>query len=406
MTNDTEAKLKRAAGLYVKQEGERLLAESDEIRRQNLTHLLPRADKTVQGLLKGNIKLSRRKAAFGLITAAACILLVVRIAAPFSENAFSGGGGMSSGAAAPSAPAPAGAAGSPFAAADEAAEAGPEANQLQTENEADAASGNNFVSERYANALQKEPILVSDYPEAAFPLIVEDSSYTSIKNSIEEGYLPPAEAVRTEELVNRFIYEEPLVQKQDSPFLFYTETGPSPFDQDKRLGLIRVGTKQTGASDVKAYVLFNPETVRSYRLIGYENSMPGKEELNNGIKNGEEIGPGLDVIVLLEFEPKEFDKAASSVGHFFTVRISYKNPGESRGNLIEIPVSASFRVPNSSDFGFASAVAMFGDYLKDPGGKGRDSVSRIIELAGKNTGGDSGGYRKDFVRLLNELAEL
>ena len=61
---------------------------------------------------------------------------------------------------------------------------------------------------------------------------------------------------------------------------------------------------------------------------------------------------------------------------------------------------------NSPDFGFASAVALFGDYLRDPDSGGRDSVNSIIVLAENNLGSDRNGDRKDFVRLLNELAEL
>jgi len=61
---------------------------------------------------------------------------------------------------------------------------------------------------------------------------------------------------------------------------------------------------------------------------------------------------------------------------------------------------------NTRDFGFVSAVAMFGDYLRNGGGYGRDDVRRMISLAEDNVGRDDAGYREDFVDLLYELRRI
>jgi hypothetical protein len=79
MLNDREEKLKQAAKLYTKREGEALLAEVEEIRRQNVFYLTPRADKAVAGLVSKSKRPMRQKMLFGVCAAAACIMIVARV---------------------------------------------------------------------------------------------------------------------------------------------------------------------------------------------------------------------------------------------------------------------------------------------------------------------------------------
>ena len=74
-----DEKLKRAAEAYVKKEGESLLAEANEIRRQNVSYMTPRADRTVSGLVTKRKKPALRNTVFGLCAAAACIMIVARV---------------------------------------------------------------------------------------------------------------------------------------------------------------------------------------------------------------------------------------------------------------------------------------------------------------------------------------
>ena len=424
---------------------------------------------------------------------------------------------------------------------------------------------------------------------------VDTASYSNVKRFINDGMMPPPDAVRTEELINWFGYNEPLEFERGAPFAFYTEVGPSPFNDDNYLALVRVGTRAvdkrdlppsnlvflidvsgsmdsydklpllqksfsmltetlgsddtvsivtyasgtkvalsgargsnarkindaifnlraggstagergiqiayelaeeyfieggnnrvilatdgdfnvgisstnelsrfiakkrdtgvylsvlgfgtgnirddimetlakdgngnysyiddvrtaekvlvdelgsnlfTVADDVKAQIVFNPETVYSYKLIGYENRMLKKEDFDNDRKDAGEIGAGSDIIALFEFEPMYPEAAFSARDHIFDVRVRYKNPGENESRLIEFPVSGNRQLErNTQDFGFVSAVAMFGDYLRN-GGYGRDDLRRMISLAEENIGRDNAGYREDFVDLLYDLRRI
>lgn len=54
----------------------------------------------------------------------------------------------------------------------------------------------------------------------------------------------------------------------------------------------------------------------------------------------------------------------------------------------------------SSDFRFASAVAMFGQLLRNSDFKGDASYDKVIELAKQGLNNDDKGYRREFVRLV------
>ena len=59
----------------------------------------------------------------------------------------------------------------------------------------------------------------------------------------------------------------------------------------------------------------------------------------------------------------------------------------------------------SDDFRFAAAVAEFGLLLRDSEYKAQASYDQVIELAKNAFGKDEEGYRKEFVRLV-ENAKL
>jgi Ca-activated chloride channel family protein len=67
---------------------------------------------------------------------------------------------------------------------------------------------------------------------------------------------------------------------------------------------------------------------------------------------------------------------------------------------METPVMAADKnkIP-SGDFIFASAVAMFGQLLRDSEFKGTSSYDGVIALARNGLGEDKQGYRREFIRL-------
>ena len=61
---------------------------------------------------------------------------------------------------------------------------------------------------------------------------------------------------------------------------------------------------------------------------------------------------------------------------------------------------------DSSDIRFAAAVAAFGMVLRDSEHKGTASFADVLELARAGQGQDPGGYRAEFVRLVEAAQAL
>ena len=81
------------------------------------------------------------------------------------------------------------------------------------------------------------------------------------------------------------------------------------------------GNLQVIARDVKIQVDFNPQVVRSYRLLGYENRDVADNKFRDDKEDGGEIGAGHEVTAL--YEVKFYDKARTD--YIGTVYVRYKD---------------------------------------------------------------------------------
>ena len=441
-----------------------------------------------------------------------------------------------------------------------------------------------YDGEKYLDIVEGGKIYTDEDAKATFSLKVDTAAFTNVQRYINDGSLPPVNAVRTEELINYFNYEGHAERVGNSPFSVYTEVGPSPFDDDKELAFIRVktdeidkeelppsnlvflidtsgsmdsydklpllqdsfsmlvdtldendrvsivtyagnssiiargvsgdsknklnaaiydlyaggstagakgihtayeiaktcfikggnnrvilatdgdfnvgisdidslsefisekrsdgiylsvlgfgtgnirddimetlakdgngnysyiDTKQTAkkvlvnelganmftvADDVKAQIEFNPDTVKSFRLIGYENRVMNHEDFTDDRKDAGEIGAGADVIVLFEID------VVGSSGKLFDVNIRYKDPGEKESKALSVPVSVNdILSENTTDYYFASTVAVFGDMLRNPDTVSGEQIEKLISKTKANLGKDRDGYRADYLDLL------
>ncbi len=192
------------------------------------------------------------------------------------------------------------------------------------------------------------------------------------------------------------------------------------------------GTLVTIAKDVKIQVDFNPEQVRSYRLIGYENRILKKEDFNNDQVDAGEIGAGHTVTALYEvvlagggeqpgvamveeskYQPRPVAAKlpAAIASELLTVRIRYKEPAGEVSRKLEFPLSDSGRqfTNASADFKFTSALAAFGMILRDSPHKGQATIGNVIEWAAAgaaNAADDPRGYRREFLDLARRAQAL
>ncbi|MCL2884741.1 MAG: VWA domain-containing protein [Oscillospiraceae bacterium] len=99
------------------------------------------------------------------------------------------------------------------------------------------------TGEQYLSIDENPFVSTASQASIALSLKIDTAAYSNVERYIQNGQLPPADAVRTEELLNYFQYEQPLAFIGDSPFASYIEIGPSPFDPAKSLAFVRVKTR-------------------------------------------------------------------------------------------------------------------------------------------------------------------
>jgi len=86
-----------------------------------------------------------------------------------------------------------------------------------------------------ANPVQR----VAENPVSTFSIDVDTGSYANVRRILNEGRLPPADAVRVEELINYFDYAYAPPTDRSTPFATHVEIAPTPWNA-KTL-LLRVG---------------------------------------------------------------------------------------------------------------------------------------------------------------------
>jgi Ca-activated chloride channel homolog len=84
-------------------------------------------------------------------------------------------------------------------------------------------------------------------PLSTFSIDVDTASYANVRRFVNQGSLPPKDAVRIEELVNYFRYSYPQ-PKSDAPFSVSTELGECPWMPKHKLLLIGLQGKEIDQS--------------------------------------------------------------------------------------------------------------------------------------------------------------
>ena len=74
----------------------------------------------------------------------------------------------------------------------------------------------------------------TDHPLSTFSIDVGTASYSNVRRFITNGDMPPADAVRVEEMINYFHYDYPEPEGDD-PFAVVTEVGEAPWRPEHRL---------------------------------------------------------------------------------------------------------------------------------------------------------------------------
>lgn len=94
-----------------------------------------------------------------------------------------------------------------------------------------------FNTEEYKRLYDNSFQIALSTPVSTFSIDVDTASYSNVRRYINNGTLPPPDAVRTEELINYFSYDYPQ-PTEEHPFSLTTEVGDSPWSPGRKLVLI------------------------------------------------------------------------------------------------------------------------------------------------------------------------
>lgn len=94
-------------------------------------------------------------------------------------------------------------------------------------------------TESYAHVVETGIQTVADHPLSTFSIDVDTASYSNIRRFLQQGQLPPADAVRIEECLNYFTYDYPPPDG-DVPFSVNAEIAGCPWNPQRRLAKIGV----------------------------------------------------------------------------------------------------------------------------------------------------------------------
>ncbi|WP_068371940.1 vWA domain-containing protein [Paraglaciecola hydrolytica] len=96
-------------------------------------------------------------------------------------------------------------------------------------------------TENYQHLTENGVKAVCNEPVSTFSIDVDTGSYTNVRRMLNQGVLPPADAVRVEEFINYFDYHYPLPKLDTQPFSINTDVAVSPWNKDKHL--VRIALK-------------------------------------------------------------------------------------------------------------------------------------------------------------------
>ena len=105
------------------------------------------------------------------------------------------------------------------------------------------------AGERYARIDENPFLEASRAPLSTFSIDVDTASYSNTRRFLNEGQLPPRDAVRIEELVNYFSYDYPQ-PSGDAPFSVKAEVAECPWNTQHRLVQVGLQGKRVSTEEM------------------------------------------------------------------------------------------------------------------------------------------------------------
>lgn len=106
--------------------------------------------------------------------------------------------------------------------------------------------------DNYATITENDFIPTATENISTFAIDVDAASYSNVRRFLNEGELPPADAVRSEEMINYFQYNYPPPVKGEHPFAISTELASCPWNNNNQLLLVGMRAEEIAKEDLPA----------------------------------------------------------------------------------------------------------------------------------------------------------
>ncbi|PXF64503.1 vWA domain-containing protein [Kangiella spongicola] len=98
-----------------------------------------------------------------------------------------------------------------------------------------------YRNEKYQKIEASDVHSTREQPVSTFSIDVDTGSYSNVRRMLNNGQLPPTDAVRLEEFVNYFNYDYPTPDSKEMPFSVSTEVMTAPWNKEAKL--LQIGIK-------------------------------------------------------------------------------------------------------------------------------------------------------------------
>lgn len=152
---------------------------------------------------------------------------------------------------------------------------------------------------------------------------------------------------------------------------------------------------------------FNPNLVKNYRLIGFDNKWKALVDSVSELDGGE-VGSGHSVIALFELDPVvAAAQPAGTNGNLANISVRYKLPNDTlqRFTTYRSPYTVTPFNILPATYRFASSVAMFAGLLKDSKYARNYSFSDVIKLATESEDAHD-AIQQEFVTIIEKAKKI
>lgn len=252
---------------------------------------------------------------------------------------------------------------------------------------------------------------VSVNPKSSFGLVPETASWKILQKSVKDsGALPSSQTVRVEQYINNFRYSLPKPQTGEKAFALSVQTGKHPWTPGLLLTFVGVRSQDgsqdaVAANDASIEIVFNPEQIKAYRLLGWAKRLTDGESTPYKPITAAQVAANSEVVALYELALT--DAAVTSDvkqgSNLFTASITYRKPDSTSEPQtetldVDMPTTQQLEQTNENpDFQFAAAVALFAQIVQNSEYSGNGNLETVLQLLENSVGDDP--QRKEILEL-------